>query len=163
MRCEEFAGYRNYFIEDYSREISDNYGYSLEAAVGMAKAAVARDLPKGALTPGQELMCIEDSNPTHPELIGYLWYVVQENKSNAFILDFYLHETSRGFGHGKASIAELERKLVKDGIYEIKLRVAFDNNRALSLYRKSGFAVTGYNMIKTLPGTPPDLLTMTSK
>ena len=156
MRPEEFADYRKYFIKDYGQEIADNYGYKLEKALEMAKNAIERVLPKGTLTPGQELMCIEAPDNGNSELLGYLWYAVQENETTAFIFDFYIHETSRGRGHAKASIAEFEKKLATDGIYQIKLRVAHDNIRALNLYKSAGFAVTGYNMIKKTRGTPHD-------
>ena len=44
----------------------------------------------------------------------------------------------------------LEKRLSYDGVKEIKLRVAFENNRALNLYKKVGFKITGYNMIKKI-------------
>ena len=156
MRPEEFAGYREYFIEDYGREIADNYGYELGKALGIAEDAVERDLPKGPLTPGQELLCIDAPGDTGPEQVGYLWYAVQENETTAFILDFHIYEASRGRGHAKESIAELEKKLATDGIYQIKLRVAHDNKRALNLYKSAGFAITGYNMIKHIHDAPGD-------
>lgn len=156
MRSEEFACYREYFVKDYGREIADNYGYKLETALEMAKNAIERDLSNGPLTPGQELMCIEAHGQTDSELMGYLWYAVHEKGTTAFIFDFYLYETSRGHGHAKATITEFERKLATNGIYQIKLRVAHDNDRALNLYKKSGFAITGYNMIKKIRGTPND-------
>lgn len=156
MRAEEFARYREYFVEDYGREISDNYGHTMKKALEIANTTIENDLPDGALTRNQELMCIESADQADPQLLGYLWYVVQEKETTAFILDFYLYEASRGRGLAMASITELEKKLAADNICQIKLRVAHDNNHALNLYKKSGFSITGYNMIKKIPDASHD-------
>lgn len=44
----------------------------------------------------------------------------------------------------------LEKRLACDGVNEIKLRVAYKNKRAFDLYKKLGYAVTVYNMIKKI-------------
>jgi hypothetical protein len=44
----------------------------------------------------------------------------------------------------------LERKLMDRGVTQLKLRVAFENTRALALYQAVGFNITGLNMAKTL-------------
>jgi ribosomal protein S18 acetylase RimI-like enzyme len=41
---------------------------------------------------------------------------------------------------------------------EIKLRVAHGNKRALALYKKIGFSITGYNMIKKIIGDNYEVL-----
>lgn len=47
-------------------------------------------------------------------------------------------------------MAILEKQLHSDGVEQIKLRVAYNNKRALSLYKRLGPDVTGHNMIKKL-------------
>ena len=84
------------------------------------------------------------------ESIGYLWYKLLDDGETVFILHFYLFETARGQGHGKATLAALEQYLLDSGAEQIKLRVAADNKRALGLYERVGFTVTGYNMVKIL-------------
>ena len=61
-----------------------------------------------------------------------------------------MYEKFRGNGFGKAAIVALEQELPKIGVTQIKLRVAFDNPRALGLYEKLGFMVTGHNLSKNL-------------
>ncbi|MEZ9793095.1 GNAT family N-acetyltransferase, partial [Vibrio splendidus] len=46
----------------------------------------------------------------------------------------------------------LETQLLAIGINQIKLRVAYHNERALKLYKEVGFEVTGFNMSKKLSG-----------
>jgi ribosomal protein S18 acetylase RimI-like enzyme len=47
-------------------------------------------------------------------------------------------------------LTALEEHLAKSGAKQLKLRVAYKNKRALALYEKLGFTITGYNMAKTL-------------
>ena len=44
----------------------------------------------------------------------------------------------------------LEKQLKADGIRQIKLRVAFTNEKALALYKELAFNITGINMAKNL-------------
>jgi ribosomal protein S18 acetylase RimI-like enzyme len=54
-------------------------------------------------------------------------------------------------GYGQTALLALEDQLFQSGVEQIKLRVAFNNRRALSLYEKVGFNITGYNMVKIRP------------
>ncbi len=147
MQPAEFSAYRDYFVVDYALEIAANYGYSIEKSNALAAQELAADLPQTVATPDNFLLCIEKSdNGT----IGYLWYKLIDAGTSAFILDFVLLEAFRGLGYGKASLIALEKLLKPGGVEQIKLRVAYDNDRAFGLYKKLGFAVTGYNMVKIL-------------
>ncbi|KUI99598.1 acetyltransferase [Vibrio sp. MEBiC08052] len=48
------------------------------------------------------------------------------------------------------SEASLEKQLQEVGITQIKLRVAYQNERALKLYQEVGFVITGFNMSKKI-------------
>lgn len=147
MKPEEFPSYREYFIVDYANEISANYGYTPEKSQAVAEKELLEDLPQTVSTPDNVLLCIERQAG---ETIGYLWYKLLDEGETVFILDFVLFESFRGLGNGKAALIALENQLVQSGVQQIKLRVAFDNRRALGLYEKSGFNITGHNMIKIL-------------
>ena len=150
MKQEEFQAYRKYFVNDYGKEIAENYGHSLDKSIQLAQEELKADLPLNISTPEHYLFCIELNEITHPKLIGYLWYNQEENNNSIFIMDFYIFEDLQNKGYGTASIKKLEKKLSKDGVKEIKLRVAYKNKRALALYKKTGFNITGYNMIKKI-------------
>ena len=149
MQAHEFSAYRDYFIVDYADEISANYGHSLEQSRIIASKELAEDLPQTVDTPNHYLLCItQNKNNT----IGYLWYKLYDDGATAFILDFVVFKEFRGQGHGKAALAILEGQLAKSGTKQVKLRVAYKNDRARQLYEKVGFNITGINMSKLLKG-----------
>ena len=150
MKQEEFPGYKEYFIQDYGKEISENYNHSIEKGILLAQQELEEDLPFNVATIDHYLMCIEINTEVDTILIGYLWYNHNKNKISAFIYDFYIFPEYQNKGYGTATVKALEKRLSYDGVKEIKLRVAFENNRALNLYKKIGFKITGYNMIKKI-------------
>ena len=147
MQAEEFPSYRDYFVVDYADEIAANYGYTLEKSRSIAIQELLDDLPQTVDTPDHYLLCIENDNDG---LLGYLWYKLFDNGKTAFIYDFVVSKEFRGMGYGKAALIALEKQLFQSSVEQIKLRVAFENSRALSLYKKLEFNITGYNMIKIL-------------
>ncbi len=147
MKADEFPSYRDYFIVDYADEISANFGHTLEQSRIIASKELAEDLPQNVSTPNHYLLCIEqNANIT----IGYLWYKLFDEGATAFILDFVLFKEFRGQGLGKAAMIALEEQLSQSGTKQIKLRVAYKNDRARQLYEKVGFNITGFNMSKLL-------------
>ena len=152
MSQDEFPAYRDYFIVDYADEIVANFGYTLEKSRAIAARELAADLPQTTDTPDHSLLCIEQGtrDQTVSETIGYLWYKLIDDGETVFILDFVLFEAFRGLGHGKAALMALEQHLLNSNVEQIKLRVAADNKRALGLYGRIGFSITGYNMVKVL-------------
>lgn len=146
MREEEYPAFCDYFIADYSQEIAENYGHSLELAQTLARKDLLRSFPDGYKTNVHKLLCIEAES----RVVGYLWHCPNEAEHSTFIYDFYVDESCRGKGYGTEALKLLEGQLVKGGIVQIKLRVAYHNKRALALYQETGFMVTGYNMSKNL-------------
>ena len=141
MRADEFAAYRDYFIVDYADEISANFGHTLEQSRIIASKELAEDLPQNVATPDNYLLCMEQNENI---TIGYLWYKLYDDGATAFILDFVV------FKDGKAALIVLENQLAQSGTRQIKLRVAYKNNKARQLYEKVGFNITGINMSKLL-------------
>ncbi|GGB21891.1 GNAT family N-acetyltransferase [Agarivorans gilvus] len=150
MRLEEFPAYRDYFIDDYSKEISENYGHSMDVAIQLAETELNCCFPNGVETAAHSLLCIEITVNHKPQLLGYLWHSPNQNDSATFIYDFYISSEYRGLGYGTQVISELEKQLLAQGIKQIKLRVAYHNERALKLYKELGFAITGFNLSKQL-------------
>ncbi|QFI37391.1 GNAT family N-acetyltransferase [Moritella marina ATCC 15381] len=146
MTASEYPAYSDYFIDDYSREIANNYGHSMEKAVELANQDLLRCFPNGLETNDHELLCIESDS----ELVGYLWHSINTDDKSTFIYDFFIYSNNRNNGYGKLAIIALESQLKSIGIGQIKLRVAYQNQRALKLYQEVGFAISGYNMSKNI-------------
>lgn len=150
MRVEEYPAYCDYFIADYGQEIALNYGHSIEVATDLAHQALIRSFPKGLDSNEHDLMCIEIDLADSLKVIGYLWHSIKSSDGSTFIYDFYIADEYRCKGYGKKAISQLERLLVSADINQMKLRVAYQNQRALALYQEVGFTISGYNMSKKL-------------
>ncbi|WP_434663653.1 GNAT family N-acetyltransferase [Aeromonas sp. NJAU223] len=157
MSEADFPAYRDYFIDDYAKDLASNHRLSLAEAHQQAGDALQQYLPQGAATPGESLLCIipvsdsvESAIAPTATIAGYLWHRIDTAAHTTFIYDFYIQPTHRKLGYGKAAMAALEAELKRLGVSQIKLRVAYDNPRARALYQEIGFHITGYNMAKTL-------------
>lgn len=146
MTSSEYPAYCDYFIDDYSREIVENYGHSLDRAIELANQDLLRSFPNGLETNDHALLCVESGS----ELVGYLWHSINAADKSTFIYDFFIFPNFRNNGYGKLAISVLESQLKSVGIEQIKLRVAYQNQRALKLYQEVGFAISGYNMSKKI-------------
>lgn len=150
MRTEEFAGFYHYAADAYAQDIAENQGHATEKALELAREALNRCFPDGTETEEQSLLCIESEIGSDAQLAGYLWHCINHKESSTFIYDFYVMEAFRGKGVGSKAIELLEAQMENLGIKQVKLRVAFNNDRARKLYEELGFVVTGYNMSKVI-------------
>ncbi len=150
MRHDEYPAYCEYFLDDYSQEIVENYGHSVEVARDLANKELQHSFPDGLQGTNHSLMCIDSEIDNKLCLVGYLWHSMNHDDSSTFIYDFYISDAYRGIGYGKQAISALEAYLHSVAIKQIKLRVAFQNKRALQLYQSVGFSITGYNMSKNI-------------
>lgn len=150
MQSQEFPAYCEYFIDDYSKEIAENYGHSMDVAIELAKKDLYSSFPNGLESNDHDLLCIEAEIHNQLIVIGYLWHCKNTGDNSTFIYDFYISADYRGNGFAKLAISELETQLQSEGIGQIKLRVAYHNNRALKLYQAAGFIISGYNMSKNI-------------
>ncbi|HED2411082.1 TPA: GNAT family N-acetyltransferase [Raoultella planticola] len=150
MGEEEYPAYLEYFIADYAHEIAANYRLSAEDSLARAKREIAEDLPEGVNTPGQVLLCLFNQADHCDEHVGYLWYKPDTATQTVFIFDFYIFNACQGQGLGTQALRAFEREMREQGIEQIRLRVAGDNQRARHVYESAGFWVTGINMSRTL-------------
>jgi len=146
MRQDEFSGYLDYFIPDYTDEIVTNYGIPYAQAHQRAIDAAATGLPQGVTTKEQVLLCIL-SDGQH---VGYIWYSHLTGADSIFILDFVILEKFRRNGLGRSAMLALEQRLKSQDVTQIGLRVAADNKAAQNLYLSGGFRATGINMIRQI-------------
>ncbi|WP_447894980.1 GNAT family N-acetyltransferase [Vreelandella sp. GE22] len=150
MQKEEYPIYCQYFIADYSREIAQNYGHSIEWGVELAKKDLQRCFPNGLEGSEHSLLCIDADIDGQLKHVGYLWHSINAGDKSTYISDFFVLDEFRGLGYGTFAIAAFEKQLKEAGINQIKLRVACQNERALKLYQEVGFAITGFNMSKNI-------------
>lgn len=152
MLAHEYAPYCDYFIQDYSQEIHENYGHSMDIAVRLAEKALQDSFPDGLANTTHQLMCIDAKEGNEITHIGYLWHAINQSDKSTFIYDFYIAPNYRCKGYGKQSMDVFTLQMQGVGIQDIKLRVAFHNKRAFKLYQDVGFLITGYNMSKKIGG-----------
>ncbi|WP_394144149.1 GNAT family N-acetyltransferase [Vibrio atypicus] len=150
MRQGEFDDYCRYFTDDYSQEIVKNYGHGIEKAVELANQDLIRCFPNGLESNEHSLLCIDVKDGDDVKLAGYLWHSVSSDGQSTFIYDFYIFEEFRGRGFGTKAMSALESQMRDISVQQVKLRVAYHNERALKLYKEVGFSITGFNMSKTL-------------
>lgn len=150
MQQDEYPAYCQYFIDDYSREIAANYGHSTELAIELAKKDLLRCFPDGLQGSEHSLLCIDAEVDEQLKHVGYLWHSINAADKSAYISDFFVFNEYRGLGYGTLAISAFERQLQEIGINQIKLRVAYQNERALKLYQEVGFMITGFNMSKNI-------------
>jgi ribosomal protein S18 acetylase RimI-like enzyme len=146
--ASEYSNFYSYFIKDYSQELEQNYGYSHATAVEIAEKDLERCFPNGSSTKEHQLTCITRSQ--NAQFLGYLWHSIDIEKATTFIYDVYIIPEFRNCGYGTMTLAKLEQQMSKNGICEIKLRVAYTNGKARKLYERIGFKTTGYNMSKNI-------------
>ncbi|MCJ8314834.1 MAG: GNAT family N-acetyltransferase [Saccharospirillaceae bacterium] len=132
MTAQEYPDYCDYFIDDYSREIAENSGCSILKAIELAKTIYYLVSQTGS------------------SVIGYLWHSIKQSEKPTFIYDFFIFPKHRNNGYGTLALEALETQMKSAGIKQIKLRVAYYNQRALKLYQEVGFTITGFNMLKKI-------------
>jgi len=71
-------------------------------------------------------------SPAQP--VGYFWLSGNDRDDTVFISNVMIFAEQRNRGLGRTAIGALEQQLKGQGVSQLKLRVAFDNRRALALY-----------------------------
>jgi len=144
LELEEFKKYRNMFVKDYSEDLILNHGYKINESIKIAKNSFQSSFPNNVPVSTDKVVCIVAASHT----VGYLWYSINKSNSKAYICDLFIFDEYRSKGYGKSAINILEAELSKQSIDYLSLRVAYNNPRALELYKSVGFNVSGYNMSK---------------
>ena len=144
MRENEFDYWMNLTLADYAEDLMINQLYDKEKAVLEASNVTQDALPQGMKTRHHHFrICEHDSLA-----MGYLWFSLEDN--TAFLMDIMLLPGSQGKGAGKRFMQTFISELAAMGVEELELRVSPHNQRALNLYKKLGFRVTGLNMYLSL-------------
>lgn len=144
LEPEDFEKYREIFVKDYSEDLLLNHRYSINESIEIAENSFQSSFPNNVPVTTDKVVCIVAASST----VGYLWYSINKSNSKAYICDFFIFEEYRSKGYGKSAMNALESELSNQSIFYLNLRVAYNNPRALELYKSVGFKVSGYNMSK---------------
>jgi ribosomal protein S18 acetylase RimI-like enzyme len=144
--------YRSW-VEDVQARVVRELRESMpeEEARATAAGGIAHYLPQGVATPRHTLVIAEDAAGTP---VGNAWVGPDPHRADgsdaAWLYDITVHPHARRNGYGSAILAEVEALVVRDGKNRIGLNVVGNNDAAIALYRKSGYAVSTMQMFKPL-------------
>ncbi len=150
MTEEEFIAYKEWMVEDYASEVSNNLRISMDEARMGATQQINSMLSQDLSTPNHFLYNIILTTNAGETRLGYLWIIVDRQKKRCFIADIYLHEEFRHQGWGRKVLELLETNMKEEGVNRISLSVFANNGIAQEFYIKMGYEFTDMNMQKWL-------------
>lgn len=123
-----------------------------EVAAERVRQGTATFLPAGRETDGHHLVVAENRDGT---VVGRAWIgpdpqSVTGTTDSAWLYDIAVHEPYRRQGYGAAILAAAEELIAAAGYTRLGLNVVGDNEAAIALYRRSGYAVSSMTMHKPL-------------
>ncbi|HUJ77879.1 MAG TPA: GNAT family N-acetyltransferase [Thermoplasmata archaeon] len=139
------------FIENLVHEYAADHirtgRWTAAEGLGQAREEVARLLPAGRQSPGQQFFSIRPADGG--EKVGALWLALEPR--GAFVYDLLIFEAHRRRGYAEAAMRAAEEIARSRGARKISLHVFADNRGARRLYEKLGYAETNVMMSKELP------------
>lgn len=143
-----FNDFLAFSIQEYAKEMAANLDLPLEKARQVATTQATGRLAEGVHTPGNYFYRIEREEDAGHELIGYLWYSINQEEGFAWLEAIDLFAPFQNQGYGGDVMRLMEEQLATQGIHRMSLHVAGTNQRALRFYQRNGYKITGYNMKK---------------
>ena len=145
MTETEFPAFKEQFLADWASDISRVDDISLTEARKEAERRTETDFRAGLQgldAKGHHLLVIE-ANGTP---VGNIWFSIQTE--SAFLDDITVAPQCRGRGYGGRALKLMEQELQRRGVSRVRLSVDANNPRAIKLYKRYGYAITGYRMAK---------------
>ena len=145
----EYTAYREQAVPHYARSLSRAGVASEAGALAHAEYQFRELLPAGVATKDQFLFSIVDQ-PTSTR-VGFLWFGVRDEQGSVFaaLYDLIILEPFRRQGYGRQALHALEQEVRQVGLDQIWLSVFNYNHGARSLYRQTGYQVTGESDTRT--------------
>jgi GNAT superfamily N-acetyltransferase len=118
-----------------------------ELARERVRRGTARFLPNGLETEGHHLLTAVNESG---QAVGNAWVGPDPSQGAvaAWLYDINVFAPFRRQGYGAAILAAAEELVLGEGKTALGLSVDGDNEAAIALYRRSGFAVTSMSMRK---------------
>ncbi len=147
MSQKDYDAYLSTAVTYYASEKVKAGTWTEQLAFQKATEEYQRLLPQGIQTPDNYFYRLDQDGTK----IGVIWFAKsKDNPETAFIYDFQIGSAYQNQGYGKQALKLVDTEAAKLGFRNIALHVFGSNQRALHLYRESGFEVTDINMEKRL-------------
>jgi ribosomal protein S18 acetylase RimI-like enzyme len=145
-----FEAYLARSVPEYADDKVKAGTWAAEDALRLSQAGHDKLLPEGIRTPGHFLFELVEAASNN--VVGNLWIFVdqQARPARAFIYDIAIEVPHQGRGLGKVALRLAEDEARQHGCALIELHVFGWNQRALSLYEKSGYGYVDMVMAKPL-------------
>ncbi|MET3207153.1 UNVERIFIED_CONTAM: ribosomal protein S18 acetylase RimI-like enzyme [Paenibacillus sp. PvR008] len=155
MDAEQYERFEQRSLADYADEKIQAGTWTVEEAPERAAESFARYLPQRLDTPHAHLymlMYSDTDDVESQEEAGYIWFNITDSVQGkeAFLLDILVYDSYQGRGLGTLAMGALEQEARRLGAVRIGLHVFGHNERALHVYRKSGYRVTDIQMSKEI-------------
>ncbi|WP_025721848.1 GNAT family N-acetyltransferase [Paenibacillus polymyxa] len=154
MNAEQYDRFEQRSLADYADEKIQAGTWTVEEAPERAAESFARYLPQRLDTPHAHLymLMFSDTGGQSQEEAGYIWFNITDGAQGkeAFLLDILVYDSYQGRGLGTLAMGALEQEARRLGAVRIGLHVFGHNERALHVYRKSGYRVTDIQMSKEI-------------
>ena len=150
MTEAEFPAFKERFLADWASDISRIDDISLTKARKEAERRTEADFCdgiQGLHGKDHHLLVIEAAGTS----VGNIWFSIQGE--SAFLDDITVAAEFRGYGYGGRALELMEQKLQRHGVTRVRLSVDANNPRAIKLYKRYGYTITGYRMAKPV-GSP---------
>jgi len=150
MNEHEYASFIQREINDYATENVAAGRWLQDEAMAQSRKAHKDLLPSGRETVNQHFFIVREEG-TGKE-VGAIWLAIIEQtmEKEAFVYYIEMLEGSRGKGFGGLTLMAVEKKARELGASKISLHAFWHNQRAISLYKRIGYAVTSVNMAKRI-------------
>ncbi|MHB0862009.1 GNAT family N-acetyltransferase [Paenibacillus sp. SEL3] len=154
MNAEQYDRFEQRSLADYADEKIQAGTWTVEEAPERAAESFARYLPQRLDTPHAHLymLMFSDDGGQSQEEAGYIWFNITDGVQGkgAFLLDILVYDSYQGRGLGTMAMEALEQEARRLGAVRIGLHVFGHNERALHVYRKSGYRITDIQMSKEI-------------
>ncbi|WP_149095548.1 GNAT family N-acetyltransferase [Paenibacillus terrae] len=155
MNDEQYDRFEQRSLVDYAEDKIQAGTWTVEEAPERARESFGKYLPKRLDTPHAHLYMLMYSDTDvveGQEEAGYIWFNITDSAQakEAFLLDILVYDSYQGRGLGTLAMGALEQEARRLGAVRIGLHVFGHNERALHVYRKSGYRVTDIQMSKEI-------------
>lgn len=127
-------------VANYAEEQIRDAGWPRSEALDRARAALLAVLERELAEAGEQGHPIWSAISADDVAVGWLWVRPSEERPrSAFLYQITVAASFRRMGYGRAMLAALEQRLVRDGIDELLLNVNVANLPARRLYAAAGY------------------------
>jgi GNAT superfamily N-acetyltransferase len=150
MTDAEFESFLERETEDFATQNVDAGQWLQEEASAQSRTVHASLLPDGNRTANHFFLMIREEGAGKD--VGTAWFAISDRSlvKEAFVYYLEVFEAWRGKGFGVKALLAIERKARELGASKISLHAFWHNQRAISLYKKVGYAVKSVNMSKRI-------------